>query len=197
MNSDTGSMRVLDTLPDDISRTLKEMGGGSDRYAQDLVNAYLSRLYDLGWPYRHLSAEYGSTHQTIVNRIKKHRESDDPVSDGKVAELPLAVHRRTVREEPEPAPKRYTLPDSVRGRLGELQEVASRRRKLTPRDSDVVQAADELVRTITEEMEKGATMSSIADAMGVTVATVRNRLGRYGLRRLPPSQQGKILADLR
>lgn len=178
-------------LPQDVSTALSDLWARrADDEVSNTLNRYLHVLnVDMGWPYRRLSAAMGCHVNTVISRARKGADADSV----DVGHLPVVR-----REEPEPARlQRYQLPSDVRRRLRSLHQIARQRSGTTATNRKVVEAGNKFTELVIQEREKGATLVSIADAAGVTTASLQQRLGRYGYRRLPPSQRSTMLMDLR
>lgn len=79
----------------------------------------------------------------------------------------------------------------------ELHEKAHRTRRCTRADGETRLASEELTLALWHEITiNGRGIAEMAAILRVTYAAVRNRLGRYGLGPLPPSQAHTFIRSL-
>lgn len=172
-----GVVKVRQVLPDRFAEALRRLyvPGAPSTTLRAAVLAATER----GWTYRAVANALGVS----LERVRQLATSG-PRQSGSPIEIPEPPSR------PEPF-KREPPPTLTEGQAEQLRDL-KRRSNVSgplPDDHPTVVAAQEFARLVDLHLKAGHRISDLARSVGISRTALQFRLGRYGYRGLPPSQQ--------
>lgn len=158
----------MNELPADIKVRL--LSARSDD--PELFYSLIQGLRLKGWPLRTLAAALGVSHSGVATWAR--REDVIPADD-----VPSAPKRVPApRKESKP---KVTIPEPDASRIRELAQKASGVRRFTPMNAPSRAAASELEELLFHYQDKGATLTTMSEAAGVTRRAIAQRLEKRDL----------------
>lgn len=158
-------------LPQLSEKTVKEMTILRNGHLP-VFYAYIHVLREKGWPLRAIAEALDVSRTTVSNWDKK---------SSRITNVPS-----NIQDLPQNLPKKvksvyldYMIPLDEQNKMKSLTEKASKVRRYTDRNSPARKAAEELEQIILQHKEKGASLSDIAEACGVTRRAVAQRINKY------------------
>lgn len=158
----------MNELPADIKARLQSARSDDIEHFYSLIQGLRLK----GWPLRTIAAALGVSHSGVATWAR--REDVEPAED-----LPVAPKKA-------PAPRKETkakvvIPEPDASRIRELAEKASGVRRFTPMNSPARAAASELEELLFRYQDKGATLTTMSNAAGVTRRAIAQRLEKRDL----------------